>query len=85
MPSSSLLIKYKKFIRLHLDHGNIVYDQPTNSSSSEKIESLQHNTALAIISAMKGSTKEKLYQELGFESLKDSRWVWKLCNSYNII
>ena len=78
-PCSSLLIIYKSFIRPHLDYGDIVYDQPNNSSLSEKIESLQYNAALAITGAIKGSSKEKLDQELGFESLKDRRWVRKLC------
>ena len=40
----------------------MVYDQPNNSPLSEKIESLQCNAALAITGAMKGSSKEKLYQ-----------------------
>ena len=41
----------------------MVYDQPNNSSLSEKIKSLQYNAALAITGAIKGSSKEKLYQE----------------------
>ena len=73
LPRSSLLIIYKSFIRPHLDYGDIVYDQPNNSSLSEKIESLQYNAALAITGAIKGSSKEKLCQELGFASLKDRR------------
>ena len=28
---------------------------------------------------------EKLYQELGFESLKDRRWMKKRCNLYKVI
>ena len=81
---SSLLITYKSFIRPHLDYGDIVYDQPNNSSLSEKIESLQYNAALAITSAIKGSSKEKLYQELVFESLKDRRWMRKVCYLYKV-
>ena len=73
LPRSALLIIYKSFIRPHLDYGDIVYDQPNNSSLSEKIEYLQYNAALAITGAMKVSSKEKLYQELGSESLKDRR------------
>ena len=76
---SAHLIIYKSFIRPHLDYGDIVYDQPNKSSLSEKIESLQYNAALAITGAIKGSSTEKLYQELGFESLKDRRWIRKLC------
>ena len=85
LPRSSFLIIYKSFIRPHLDYGDIVYDQPNNSSLSEKIESLQYNAALAITGAIKGSSKEKLYQELGLESLKDRRWMRKLCYLYKVI
>ena len=85
LPRSSRLIIYKSFIRPHLDCGDIVYDQPNNSSLSEKIESLQYNAALGITGAIKGSSKEKLYQELGFESLKDRRWMRKLCYLYKVI
>ena len=40
LPRSSLLIIYKSFIRPHLDYGDIVCNQQSNSSLSEKIESL---------------------------------------------
>ena len=85
LPRSSLLIIYKSFIRPHLDYGDVVYDQPNNASVSEKLESLQYNAALAITGAIRGSSKEKLYQELGLESLKDRRWIRKLCYLYKII
>ena len=58
LPCSSLLIIYKSFIRPHLEYGDIVYDLQNNSSLSEKIESLQYNAALAITSAIKGSSKK---------------------------
>ena len=61
-----------------MDYGDIVNDQPNNSFLSEKIESLQYNPALAIKDAIKGSSKEKLYQQFGFESLKDRPWKIKL-------
>ena len=85
LPRSALLIIYKSFIRPRLDYGDIVYDQPNNSSLSEKIESLQYNAALATTGAIKGSSKEKLYQKLRSESLKDRRWMRKLCCLYKIM
>ena len=85
LPRSSLLLIYKSFIRFHLDYGDIVYGQLNDSYLSEKIESLQYNAALAITGAIKGSSKEKLYQELGFESLKDRRWMRKLCYLSKVI
>ena len=40
---------------------------------------------LAIASAIKGTSKEKLYQELGFGTLKDRRWLRWLCHLYKIV
>ena len=42
-------------------------------------ESVQYNAALAITVAIRGTPKEKFYEELGFESLKDRRWLRRLC------
>ena len=36
------------------------------------VESVQYNSALAITGAIRDSSREKLYQELGFESIRDS-------------
>ena len=54
---------YKVFIRSHLDYADIIYDKPNNMNIYNKIESFQYNAALAIL----GLSKEKLYEELGFE------------------
>ena len=48
------------------------------------IESVQYNAALAITGSIHGTSLEKLYQELGFESLHDRRWFRKLCFYYKI-
>ena len=66
---SSLLTIYKSFVRPHLDYGDVIYAQLNNSSLSVKIESVQYNAALAITGAVRGASKEKLFQELGLESL----------------
>ena len=75
LPRSSLLTIYKSFVRPHLDYGDVIYDQPNNSRLSDKTESVQYNAALAITGAIRGTSKDKLYQELGLESLKDRRWL----------
>ena len=82
LPRSSLLTVYKCFIRPHLDYGDVIYDQPNLSSLTNEIESVQYNPALAITGAIRGTSKEKLYQELGFESLKDKRRLRRLCYLY---
>ena len=41
--------------------------------------------ALAIIGAIRGASQEKLYQALGFESLKDRTRLRRLCYLYKIV
>ena len=80
----ALLTIYKSFIRPHLDYSDIIYDQAYNLSFHQKLESIQYNTALALTGAIRGSSREKLYQELGLESLQLRRWYRKLCCFYKI-
>ena len=85
LPRSSLLIICKSFVRPHLGYGDVIYDQPNISRLSDKIESVQYNAALAITGAIRGTSKEKLYQELGLEFLKDRRWLRRMSYLYKII
>ena len=85
LPGWSLLTVYNCFIRPHLDYGDVIYHQPNLSSLTNKIESVQYNAALAIAGAISETSKEKLYQELGFESLKDRRWLRCLSYLYKIV
>ena len=39
LPRQSLVTVYKSFIRLHLDYGDIIYDQAYNDSFHQKMES----------------------------------------------
>ena len=85
LPCSSRLTIYKSFVRPHLNYSDVIYDQPNNSRFSDKIESAQYNAALAINGAIRGTSKEKLYQELGLQSLKDGRWLRLMSYLYKII
>ena len=84
LPRPPLITIYKSFIRSHLDYGDIIYDQAYNVSFHQKIESIQYNAALAITGAIRGTSREKLYHELGFESLVSRRWYRKLCCFYKV-
>ena len=79
LPGEPLLTIYKSFVRPHLDYGDVIYDQQYNDSFHQKLGSIQYNAALAITGAISGSSKEKLYQELGLESSKQRWWFRKLC------
>ena len=81
---NSFLTIYKSFIRRLLDYADVIYDQPSNASFSKKIESVQYNAALAITGTIKGSSREKLYQELRLEYLYRRRWARILCLLYKV-
>ena len=85
LPRSSLLTIYKTFIRRQLDFADVIYDQACNSAFHEKLESIQYNACLAIAGAIRGTPSEKLYEELGLESIKSRSWFRKLCHFYKIL
>ena len=84
LPRSALITIYKAFVRPYLDYGDILYDQAYNMSFHHKLESIQYNACLTITGAIRGTSKEKLYQELGLESLQLRRWYRKLGIFYKI-
>ena len=69
----ALLTIYNSFIRSHLDYGDIIYDKALNESFHAELQSLQYNATLAITGGKKGSSTEKIYEELGLETLKSRR------------
>ena len=72
--SRALLITiYKLFIRPHLDYADMIYNQTFNMSFQQKMETIQYNIALAITDTIRGSSREKFYQELDFETLQQRR------------
>ena len=84
LPRRLLVTIYKSFIGPHLAYGDIVFDQAFIKSFCDNWESIQCNALLAITGAIRGSSREKLYQEYGFESLHQRRWFHKLCTFYKI-
>ena len=82
---STLITTYKTFVRPHFAHGDVLFDQTYNNSFHEKLESIKHNACLDLTGAIRGSSKEKIYQELGFESLRVRRWYRELCLFYKVL
>ena len=75
----TLVTIYKSFIRPHIDYGDVIFDQTYNKSFHEKLENFHYDAPLAITGAIRETSKEKLYQELGFEYLQHRLWFHKLC------
>ena len=85
LPRKSLITTYKAHLRPLLDYGDIIYDQPHNESVCEKLESVQYKVALAMAAAVQGTSREKIYQELGLESLRARRWYKRLSCMFKIV
>ena len=85
LPRESLLTICKTFARPHLDYADIVYDRPGNISFVQKLESVQYNACLAITGCFRGTSRDKLYSELGLESLADRRFSRRLLFFYKIL
>ena len=70
---------YKTLVRSHLDYCDVIYHNPpiihqpplgmTLNSLMEKVEKIQYQAALAITGAWQGSSRSKIYDELGWETL----------------
>ena len=84
LPRSALLTICKSLIRPHLDYGDIIYDQAYGALFHQKLELLQHNACLAITGAIRDTSRGKVYEELGLESLQLRRWFRKLSCFYKL-
>ena len=51
----------------------------------EKVERIQYQAALAITGAWRGSSRSKLYDELGWETLSDRRKCRRVLQIHKII
>ena len=82
---NQLLTIYKTFVTSHLDYADIIYDKLFNDSFKEKLEKVQCSATLIITGAIKGTSRERLYQELGLESLCGRTWNRKLAFFYKTV
>ena len=82
------------YVRPHLDFCDVVYHSPKIPSvfdSSfrltnlmDQIESIQYQAALAVTGTWKGTSLNKIYDELGWEPLTDRRWFRRLAQFFKI-
>ena len=78
---------YKLHVRPHLDYGDIIYhrfDPNISLDMTKKLEQTQYSAALAVTSAWRGTNRQRLYEELGWEKLYDRRWYRRLCHFYSL-
>ena len=93
LPRKKLDQMYKSLVRSHLDYCDILYHIPpvqtqlglTLSDSMEKAERIQYQAADAVTGAWQGSSRSKLYEELGWESLSERRWCRPILQLHKIL
>ena len=76
LPRNILEQIFKTIVRPHLEYGDIIFHQPPTTKDfsfdthlkplMQKLESLQYNAALAITGAWRGTSTDKIYEELGW-------------------
>ena len=81
----TLLKIYKYFVRPNFDYADIIYGKPFNESFKAKIEMIQYQEALVITEAIKGTSRDCLYQEIGLESVAYRRWSRKIFFFHKIV
>ena len=95
LPIQTLDQMYKALVRSHLDYCDIIYHIPaklnpppiglTLSTLMEKVEQIQYKAALAITGAWRGSSRAKIYEELGWETLSDRRNFRRVLQMHKIL
>ena len=84
---------YKALVRPHLDYCDVIYHIPSKQSQlggvlnvlMEEVEKVQYQAGLVITGAWQGSSRSKLYEELGWESLSDRRWCRRILQIHKIV
>ena len=93
LPLKTLDQMYKTLVRPHLDYCDVIYHIPSKQTQlggvlnvlMEEVEKVQYQAALAITGAWQGSSRSKLYEELGWESLSDRRWCRRILQVHKIV
>ena len=76
-------LQVRRFLFGHCNRNS--YRSHPPGQFTNKIEAVQYNSALAITGCIRGTSKQKLYSELGLVSLYDGRTYHRLLFSYKII
>ena len=67
---ADLVTIFKTFVQPCLIYLDVLYEKAFNEAFHDKLESIQYNACLDIIGAIRGTSRESIYQELGLGSLQ---------------
>ena len=86
---------YKMHVRPHLDYCDVIYHIPVISNEFDSsltlnyqmnaLERTQYQAALAVSGTWKGTNRDKIYEELGWETLDQRRFFRRLTQFYKIM
>ena len=95
LPFLSLKQMYVALVRSHLEYCDVIFHIPPKihlpplgmslHDHMEKIEKVQYQAALAVTGAWQGTSRTKLYEELGWESLSDRRICRRVLQLHKIV
>ena len=77
-------LSYKLYVRPHLDYGDVIYHNQ-RTDLMKLIEQVQYRAALIVTGCWQGTSRVKLYEEVGWESLADRRWGRRMTLYYKIL
>ena len=88
VPRSTLETMYKSYVRSQLEYGDVIYHHLPLATDHlsiynlyeimTKVESVQYHADLVTTGASRGTNKEKLYKELGWEFLSQRKWLRRM-------
>ena len=81
---STLRKLYKSLVRPLMEYADVLWDGCTDSES-DLLEHVQYEAAKIVTGAMKGTSKQRLMQEIGWEDLKTRRAIHKLLLYFKIV
>ena len=84
VPRKTLDLSYKLYVRPHLDYGDVIYHNQREDLMN-LVEQVQYKAGLIVTGCWQGTSREKLYDELGWESLSDRRWGRRMALYYKIV
>lgn len=74
----------KSFIWPHLGYTDITYDPPKNGLLRINLERIQYNSVLAITGSIRSTARDKIFKDLGVETLQSRRKLNPLCTFHKI-
>ena len=80
----TLVLTYSMHVRPHLEYGDLLFHD-CSKTLMDMIESIQYQAGLIATGCWQNTSREKLYNELGWESLADRRKVRRLSLYHKIV